>query len=222
MRRYLFLSAIVVTALVTALPAVSVSAATTSVLTTGRLGGARVAVGHVLTSGLKSGTMANFYTNTGTTGVSCSRSSFSATVKTNPTAPGTAAESLTSQKFGNCTTNITGASGVQSVTLGSLPYAVTVNDSGDSVTVSGSLTTTITLNTFVGAVTCTYAASTISGTKLSISGRASNTDNSITFTNQPFKLSSGSILCYSSGLFSATYAPVVDSSQAGSPRIFTN
>ncbi len=215
MRRYLFLSSIAVTALVTVLP--SASAATTSVLTTGRLGGTRAAVGDVLTSGLKSGTTASFYTNnTGETGVSCRTSSFSATVTANPTAPGTAAESLTSQKFGNCTTNITGASGVQSVTLGSLPYAVTVKGSVRSVTVSGSLTTTITMSTFVGTVTCTYLASSTAGT-------VSNTDNSITFTKQPFTLSpSGSIACFSSGFFSATYAPVVDSSQAGSPRIFTN
>jgi hypothetical protein len=216
MRRYFFLAAAAATALLMGLPAVSASAASTAVLTTGSAAGPAAAVNDVLTAGLSSGTTANFFTDTtDTTGVFCSTSSFSATVTANPAPPGTAGESLTNQAFSNCTTNISGASSVQDVTLNNLPYSGTVSDSGNSVTLTGPLSTTITLNTFVGTVVCTYTTPSIVGT-------ASNTDNSITFTNQPFTLSNGSIACFSNGFFSATYAPVVDSSQPGSPSIFTN
>ncbi|MFF3143943.1 Tat pathway signal sequence domain protein, partial [Streptomyces sp. NPDC057927] len=50
----------------------------------------------------------------------------------------------------------------------------------------------------------------------------SNTDNSITFTNQAFAKSSGSSLCFSSGYFTAKYAPVSDTTQSGSPAVTVN
>jgi hypothetical protein len=220
MRRYLYLGIAAVTALIAALPAATASAATTDVLTYGSAGGSNVAVGDVLTASLASGTTATFYNSaTSTSGVSCTGSAFSATVTANPAASGTATESLTSQTFTGCTTNVFGTTGVQSLTITSLPYDTTVSDSsGDPLVVGDTTTpvsTVVVLNTILGTITCTYGGT-------SITGASSNTDTSISFTNQGLPLTSGSILCFSEGFFSAKYAPVLDSSQSGSPAVYTN
>ena len=54
-----------------------------------------------------------------------------------------------------------------------------------------------------------------------MTGVVSNTDNSITFTNQQFDLESGSSLCFANGFFTATYAPVEDTT-AGGAAVFVN
>jgi len=194
-------------------------AADVDVLTTGSLAGANATAGDVLTASLPSGTTAFFATTSGgTTGVSCTASSFTATVVDNPVAPGTATESTTGQTFGTCTANILGVTSVSSVTVNNAPFATTVASDG-TVTVSGTSTapiqTTLVLGTILGSITCVYQAASIAGT-------ASNTDNSITFTNQAFAKTSGAITCPSNGYFTAVYAPVLDSTVAGSPAIFTN
>jgi len=51
---------------------------------------------------------------------------------------------------------------------------------------------------------------------------SSNSDTSLTFTNQVFTKVSGSLLCAGKGYFTATYAPVVDSSVSGTPAVYTN
>jgi len=181
--------------------------------------GPEATVGDVLTAALSTGTTGFFATASGgTTGVSCAASSFSATVVDNPAAPGTATESTTAQTFGTCTANITGVTSVNSVVVANAPFATTVASDG-TVTVSGTsaapIQTTLSLGTILGSITCVYQAASITGT-------ASNTDNSITFTNQAFPKVSGSILCPSNGYFTAKYAPVLDTSVSGSPAIFTN
>lgn len=187
-----------------------------NVLTTGSLGGTAVASGDVLSAGLSSASANFFQSATGTTGITCTTSSFTATVTGNPAAPGTATESLTSQTFGNCTSNIPFTTGVRSVTIDKLPYTATVSDaSGMPVAISGSLQTTIVVNSFFGAVTCVFTSS-------SISGVANPSNNSLDFTSQPFTRSSGPGTCGSQGFFTASYGPVVDTSQAGSPQVFVN
>ena len=191
-----------------------------AVLTTGSAGGASVAAGDVVSAALVSGGVA-FFANAsgGTSGVSCAASSFTATVTGNPTAPGPATESITAQTFGSCTSNVAGTTGVRSVKVNSLPIAATVASDG-AVTVGGTATpvsTTIVLSTLLGSVTCNYSA-----TNGSISGVASNTDNSIAFTNQSFTKASGSILCPANGFFTATYGPVLDVTADGAPAIFVN
>jgi hypothetical protein len=222
MRRYLFLAAAASTAPLLVLAAGPASAATAHVLTTGKVGGANVATGAILKASLASGTTANFFSSsTGKTGIKCSTSSFSAKVTSNPVKPGTAKESLTSQSFSKCTSNVAGVNSVKSVTLGNLPYNVTVSDSkGMPVKVSETsskkpLRTTIVLNTVLGPVTCVYQAKTISGT-------ASNTGNTNSFSKQKFTKSSGSSACFGSGFFTAKYGPVKDSSVKGSPKVFVN
>ncbi|MCX4407256.1 Tat pathway signal sequence domain protein [Streptomyces sp. NPDC059837] len=192
------------------------SADDTPVLTAG---GVAVATGDVLTASLASGTAATLYSSaTGTSGVSCAASAFTASVTDNPTAPGTATESLSAHTFGSCTSNVIGVLGVTSVTVNNLPYTTTVASAG-TVTVTpaagSTIQTTVVLRTLLGSINCVYQAPSLTGT-------SSNTDNSITFTNQAFTKSSGSSLCFASGYFTAKYAPVSDTTQSGSPAVTVN
>ncbi|MEV1078235.1 Tat pathway signal sequence domain protein [Streptomyces sp. NPDC050211] len=189
--------------------AVPASAADTPVLTTGGLAGTPVAVGDVLTAPLASGTTATLYSSaTGTSGISCTSSQFTATVTDNPTAPGTATESVTGHTFNSssCTTNVVGVLGVTSISVDNLPYTTSVSSDG-TLTVtpaSGSaIQTTVVLRTLLGSITCVYQAP-------SLTGKADNTDNSIAFTSQQFTKTSGSSLCFANGYFTAKYAPVTD------------
>jgi hypothetical protein len=192
-----------------------------AVLTTGALGGTAAAVGDVLSAGIKTGTTADFNTAAGgTTGVKCAESTLTATVTDNPVAPGTAGESATAHTFATCTANILGVTRVTSVTVNNLPFGTTVNSDG-TVTVSGTeaapIQTTLVLGTILGSVTCVFRA-----TSGSITGTTSNADNSINFVEQEFSKSSGPITCPASGFFTASYAPVLDTTAEGSPAIFTN
>jgi len=191
------------------LAAVPASADGTSVLTTGSAGGTAVAVGDVLSAPLASGSVATLYSSaTGTSGVKCTSSTFTATVTDNPAAPGTATESVSGQSFdaSSCTSNVFGVTGVSSITVDNLPYTTTVASDG-TITVSpasgSTIQTTVKLKTILGSITCVYQAPSLTGT-------ASNDDNSINFTNQQFTKVSGSSLCFSSGFFTAKYAPVTD------------
>jgi hypothetical protein len=199
------------TAAAFSLTAVPASAADTPVLTTGT--GAAVAVGDVLTAPLASGTSATLYSSaTGTSGVKCSSSQFTATATSNPTAPGTATESVSAHTFASssCTSNVLGVTGVTSVTVDNLPYATSVT-SGGALTVSagsaGAIRTTVKLSTLLGSITCVYQAPSLTGT-------ADNSDHSINFSNQQFTKVSGSSLCFANGFFTAKYAPVTDGGAA--------
>jgi hypothetical protein len=201
------------------LPA-SAAAQDTTVLTTGSAGGTAVAVGDVLTAPLASGTTATLYSSsTGTSGVTCSTSQFTAGVTDNPASSGTATESVTAHTFADCTSNVLGVTSVGGVTVNNLPYVTTVTSDGVvTVTPASSaapIQTTVVLKTLLGTITCVYQASSLSGT-------AGNADNSIAFTNQAFTKTSGSSLCFSTGYFTAKYAPVTDTTQAGSPSVFVN
>lgn len=222
MRRYLYLAAVAGAAAVATLAPSGAFAATGGpVLTTGSAAGTAVAVGDSLSASLATGTAATFYSSTtGTSGVSCSSSTFSATATANPTAPGVATETLDGQTFGGCTTNVFGTTGVRSVTLNNLPYSVSVDDSTNAVTVSagstGAIQSTVVINTLFGTINCVYQPA--SGV---ISGVADNATNAIVFTNQQFNLTSGSGLCLSSAYFTATYSPVQDTTQGGA-SVFVN
>ncbi|MFE2067776.1 Tat pathway signal sequence domain protein [Streptomyces sp. NPDC059467] len=179
-----------------------------AVLTTGSAGGTAVAVGDTLTASLASGTTATLYSSaTSTSGITCAASTFTASVTDNPAASGTATESVTGQTFSSCTSNVTGVTGVSSITVDNLPYTNAVA-SGGALTVtpaSGStIQTTVKLTTLLGSITCVYQASSLTGT-------TDNSDNSVNFSKQAFTKSSGSILCPSAGYFTAKYAPVTDS-----------
>ncbi|MEU9882269.1 Tat pathway signal sequence domain protein [Streptomyces phaeochromogenes] len=197
------------------------SAADGSVLTTGGAGGTAVAAGAVLNSSLAAGTSATLYSSsTGTSGLSCTSSKFVATVVDNPTAPGTATESVTEHTFdsSSCTSNVVGVLGVTSIKVDNLAYTSAVGSDG-SVTITpapgSTIQTTVVLRTLLGSINCVYQAPSLSGT-------ADNTDNSISFSKQQFTKFSGSSLCFSNGFFTAKYAPVTDTTQTGSPAVFVN
>ncbi|WP_316525547.1 Tat pathway signal sequence domain protein [Kitasatospora brasiliensis] len=225
--RHLAVTAAVCAATGLALAAVPATAAPAPlaagpVLTTGSLGGPAVAAGDALAAPLAAGTKATFYsTSTSTTGVTCATSQFSATAQSNPAAPGSATASLTGMTFGSCTSNVTGVTSVRSLTVGNLPYVVTVSDApGLPVTLSGGSAGTIqasaVLNTLLGTITCTYQ---LSG---AFTGNADNTAHSLAFNTEHFVKSTGSTLCPGEGYFSATFGPVTDTSQAGSPAVYVN
>ncbi|MEU9045378.1 MULTISPECIES: Tat pathway signal sequence domain protein [unclassified Kitasatospora] len=202
--------------------AVAPAEAATAVLTTGSSTGPAVAVGDVLSANLASGSYATFYNSaTGTSGIKCAASSFSATVTANPAAPGSAVEQLNTQTFGSCTSNVLGVTGVRSITVTNLPFTNTVSDApGYPVKLTpgaaGAMGTTVVLSTILGSISCNYQNAT------GINGTASNTGSTIGFSAQPFTLVSGPGLCFSTGYFSATYGPVTDTSVAGSPVLVVN
>ncbi|MFC0003045.1 Tat pathway signal sequence domain protein [Micromonospora siamensis] len=205
-------AAALLTSLIGAAPATAAPAASlaSSVLTYGTVGGSAVVVGDVIQASLASGTNATFYsTTTGTTGIRCAASSFSAKVLTNPAAPGTATESLTGQTFSSCTTNVIGTTGVSSITVNNLPYSTSVTSAG-AVTITGSIQSTVVLNTLLGPITCVYKATSLNGSAL-------NSTNSIVFTNQALTKSSGPSTCFTTSYLSIRYSPVKDTTRAGSP-----
>ncbi|MFE6871301.1 Tat pathway signal sequence domain protein [Kitasatospora sp. NPDC057692] len=201
------------------------AAGTVAVLThtaPGTLGGPNVSVGDVLAADLVSGTTANFYSSaTGTTGIKCATSAFSATVITNPAAPGTATESLNTQTFGSCTANVIGVTGVQSITVNNLAYVNSVSDAaGFPVSLdpgtAGPVQTTVVLKTILGTITCVYRSPG------GLAGTTNNTGQTIGFTAQALPKSSGPSTCFPVGYFSATYGPVRDVSVAGNPVVYVN
>lgn len=218
MRRYSLSALATALTALAFLPATAASADST-VLTYGSAGGNAVSRGDVLTGSLASGTKATLTTSSGgTSGITCTGSTLSATVTDNPAAPGTATESATSQTFSGCTSNVFGVTRVQSITVNGLPYTTSAGSDG-TVTVSpasgGAIQTTVVLSTLLGSITCVYQAP-------SLSAVSSNSGNSLTFSNQAFTKVSGSALCAANGYFTAAYAPVVDSSVSGTPAVYTN
>lgn len=185
---------------------------TTDVLTVGSAGGTNVATGNAISAGLASGTKVTFFSSTtGNTGVTCTGSQFGASVTSNPASPGTAGLSVTSLTFSGCTANVTGVTSVGSITV-TTPFSASVA-SGGAVSIPGPVTTTVVLNTLLGPTTCKFSGSGVAGT-------ASNADHSISFSNQPFTLTSGSSLCFPTVYWTAKAAPVVDTSLSSQPVFF--
>ncbi|WP_433386375.1 Tat pathway signal sequence domain protein [Micromonospora sp. KLBMP9576] len=197
-------------------PAAAPAPLANNVLTYSAPAGSAVAVNDVIQASLRSGTNATFYSSaTGSTGIRCAASTFSAKVLTNPAAPGTATESLTAQSFTSCTSNIFGTTGVQSVTVQNLPYATSVTSAGVvriSGTTAAPIQSTVVLNSLLGQITCVYRTGTNS-----LTGTATNANNSITFTNQTLTKFSGPSLCFGTAYFSAAYSPVRDVTKGNSP-----
>ncbi len=217
MRKYVYLAMIAASAMAVGAPAAEAAPAV-HVLTTGKAGGTAVKPGAVLKAGLATGSTATF--SLAAKKVTCKTAAFSATATSNPNAPGTARESLTAQTFARCTANIPRVT-VTSVTVANLPYVVTVSDAkGDPVTVSGRtktkpLTVTAKLKAGTVALTCTYAAA-------SITGHFSNATNAVSFSKQKLTKSAGGKACLPAVYFTATFGPVRDTSVTGSPKVFVN
>lgn len=217
-RALLATTGLAVAATLTATLSAHATAAAGNVLTTGSAGGTAVAVGDVLSASLATGTQAKIATTSGgSTGITCNASAFTATVNTNPTAPGTATETVTAHTLSSCTTNITGATGVQSITVNNLPYGASVTSGGSlkvTAGATGPIQTTLKVNTILGTMTCVYRAGSLTATP-------SNTGNTLTFTNQLFTKYSGPGTCPANGYFTAKYGPVKDTTQGGA-AVFVN
>ena len=218
-RKLFYVGTLAAAALVVAVPATAATAAPVHVLTTGKVGGPAVATGAVLKASLKIRTSAVFKTTLGT--VTCTTSTFTAKVVSNPVKPGTAKESITAQTFGNCKINVGGVA-IKSITVGNLPYNATVSDArGHPVKISGRSAT----KPLLVSVKVEFAGTTFTcGVKAaSISGTSSNTGNVVVFTNQKFTKASGPSVCNAaSGTLSVKYGPVRDSSVRGNPAVFVN
>jgi hypothetical protein len=217
MRKYLYLAC---AALGATLVASTAYADTGAVLTVGAVGGTSAAVGDTVTASLLAGSKATFYSTTnGTSGVSCTTSSFSSTLTANPPAPGVATETIDAQTFANCSSNILGTLGVKGVTLNNLAYQATIDGATGAVAIApgsaGPIQATVVITTLLGQITCVYQP-----VATSLAGVADNTNNSIKFTNQQFNKITGSTLCLSTAYWTATYSPVTDTTQGGS--VFVN
>ncbi|MFF8772260.1 Tat pathway signal sequence domain protein [Kitasatospora sp. NPDC015120] len=194
----------------------STAPAAGSVLTAG---GTAVAVGDVLLAPLAAGSRAVFSSDTtGSTGVFCGTSPFTAKVLANPAAPGTATASLTGLTFGSCTANVTGVTSVRSLTVGNLAYDLALaSAAGHPVTLTpgpaGPIQASAVLNSWFGTLTCTYQ---LSG---AFTGTADNTAHALVFRNAHFTKSAGSALCPAEGYFSAAYGPLTDSTRPGAPAV---
>jgi hypothetical protein len=220
--KYFYMVAAAASALLIAAPMVPAEAAAAHVLTIGHKGGTAVNAGAVLKSGLAPKTSATFAI--GALTVKCTSSSFTGKVTSNPTvsAKAVATESITASTLAKC--SVKGATSI-SVTVKNLPYKATVSAAkGNPATVSGTSKSKpiLLMATIVvpknPKFTCSYTAA-------SISGKASNTGNAISFSKQQFKFLKGGKLCTIGGKiakFSATYGPVTDTSVKGSPKVFFN
>jgi len=222
MRKYAYMGAAAAIGLVTAVAtAVPANADAVDVLTWGSLGGTNVTAGtpgDTLQAALASGTTATFLDASGK-GVTCTGASFTATVSTNPAVgSGSATESITALTFSGCTSNISGVSSVKSITIDNLPYLGTVDDTADTITISGSVHATISLGLVIGSATCKYT-----GPTAGVVGAVSNTDNSLAFSNQVFAKDTGSWAgCPSPENFTATFAPVIDTTAGATANVFVN
>jgi hypothetical protein len=214
--RRLILGAIGAAAAIVVMTPMAASAATTDVLTTTKVGGANVAAGAKLSASLKSGTKAVF--SDGSAGsVTCAKSSVAETVTANPAKPGTATLSVTGISLSSCTATISGITvTVKSVKDYKAPFKATVSDAkGFPVTVTKPGFVVVASADGITA-TCTFQAA-------SIKGSASNSNSSVNFTDQAFKVVTGSnSLCPSGGDLTVAYAPVKDTSVSGDPHVFVN
>jgi hypothetical protein len=217
-RKYFYIGAMAAAALVAALPATAAEAASVHVLTTGKVGGPAVAPGAVLKASLTKRTNAVFATTLGK--LTCTKSTFTAKVVTNPVKPGTATESITAETFSSCVISVRGAT-IKSSSIGNLPYNGTVSDAkGNPVKISGRtkakpLLLSITVKFGTSTFSCSVKAASISGTW-------TNKGNATVFVKQKFTKAAGGTFCPASGTFSASYGPVTDSSVKGSPAVFVN
>jgi hypothetical protein len=178
-----------------------------TVLTTGGVGGTKVAVGDLLSSHVVGGP-------------NCASASSQSEVLVNPTVPGTAALRLTSLTFNNCTIDMGTGVGTlpAAVAVTNLPLSMSIGDGSGDPAVLGSMSLTVSVNGGLGS--CSYA------TPASLTGTYDNATSSVDLSGSVLAFTGGtgslSANCPSSPLESPSFTSVVDSSQSGSPAVFAN
>jgi hypothetical protein len=212
----------------TALAASAHPAANKPVLLVGSSKGKAVKNGAKIGASLARGTGAMFKIST--YAATCSKSSFAAKVLKNPATKGKATLAITGESVGGkCTFSSVPFPGVSlaSLTAINLPYRDTVTAAG-RVTISGS-SKSKPLGFEVKVDLDGKLAATCYFTAKSVSGKSSNTHNTVAFTKQPFTLnatltgSKNEGTCEVAGKsasFSATYGPVTDTSVKHHPKVY--
>lgn len=187
------------------------SSAAGAVITVGSLGGTAAGADDHFVATLVTGTKATFFSGM-STGVSCSSSTVTGTLTSNPSAPGDASGTVDAVSFGNCTSNVVGVTGVNGISVAGLPLPFSV-DSDTMVAIGGTVDVAVILGTVLGPTTCDYTGGPLIGS-------FNNADSTVHFTGQHFSKSSGSSLCMTDSSWSATY--VVRDSTAGGLPVFVN
>ena len=194
------------------------------VLTIGKKGGPAVRKRAVLKASLARHTSVALAI--GTFAATCKSSTVKARVIANPSRSGKATLSVTGESITKCSISVAGVT-LKSLTAINLPYGGTVSPAkGDPVTIAESkkskpLGFKAVISVGTTSATCVFTAA-------KVSGHASNTGNKVTFKGQKFALdaSASSALCAEAGAstatFSATYAPLRDTSVKDSPKVFIN
>lgn len=190
------------------------------VLTIGKVGGHNVAAKANLSASLAPKSKLTF--GSSVLGLTCKESTITAKVVSNPGRGHTASLSLTKQTLAKCSVTGSLAAEVKSISasLTKTPYKVSVSDKkGDPVTVTG-LTISVKADTVIGNLTCVYTAKTIKG-------NASNKTQAVTFKGQKLglDLTASNSFCSeagTSGVFSASFGPVKDTSVKGRPHVYVN
>ncbi|MFD7645975.1 Tat pathway signal sequence domain protein [Kitasatospora sp. NPDC059795] len=189
--------------------------------------GVAVNVGDALSADLVTGTLATMYNPGTTTGVKCTVSHISGSVGVNPTVTptttATASGPVTGLTFSGCTSNVVGVTGVNSLTMDTLPYTLSISDApGYPVSLSPiasgtQIQATAVLKTLAGTATCVFRA-----TSASLQGNATNVPPQINLVNQSLTKFSGPSICFPSINFSASYGPVIDSAPGNGGTVLVN
>lgn len=219
------LTAVLFAAFISPASADAHTAAAVPVLTRIAPAGPPATPGDLLTSSLTPNTQLSFSTAPGgPVGLFCKQSVWGGQLLANPPAPGTAAIKLLSPfTISSCFDNSPTVTGVVGVTVGNLPETFTVSDSpGFPLQILPSpnpLLITVTLaTTGPPTVTCVFQAAG------PVNGNTGPGSVPWKFTNQPFRLLSGSLPACGTAptaYLTAQYSPVVDTTAAGT-TIYVN
>ncbi|MGF1425696.1 Tat pathway signal sequence domain protein [Kitasatospora sp. LaBMicrA B282] len=178
-----------------------------AILTLGGPAGTAVPVGDVLSGTLVPGTFQ--LTIDGFLGVTCTSSSGSATVTSNPAAPGTVTASLNGAPAPGGCTGIPGVS-LQSVDLGQFNASASDTGSPQSFPVRA----TVTVSTLLGPISCTY--------QTAVAASLDRASQSLAITAQSSGVSDNPVVCPASASLSATYGSFTDTSRPGNPSVYVN
>jgi hypothetical protein len=229
MRKYRYLAAAASAAVLLALPASALAAsphkAPAPVLTTGKVGGTAVKDGAVLKASLPKGGKVTLSIGSSAK-TTCTSASFAAKVGKNPSAKGKATLSITAETISHCAAvKVLGITATVSLKAINLDYAGTVSTAkGDPIVIAGSkkskpvgFDASVKVSG-VGTLLCVFTAP-------SATGHGSNKKNTVSFTNETFKLNTKASngFCADAGTsasFTATFGPIVDSSVKHSPKVY--
>jgi len=153
--------------------------------------------------------------------ITCTSGNFAATSVSDPPAgtAGGALSTLTTLHFDHtkCTTTIVGVTGVASVELNGTA-SVALHDGASPTLVLTNVDEKVKLTAIIGAPVCDYGTH---GTVTSITGAVTVATSSVAFAAAPVALISGSAVCPTTGTFTATFGPIIDSTQPAGNQALT-